>query len=107
MIAESARRVIIMYAGKIVEEGLVADIFENPCHPYTQGLLGSIPSERAIREKSKLTEITGMVPGLLDLPPGCTFHPRCPKKLDICEQKTPGFFEPASGHRVACWLFEA
>jgi len=107
VIAETARRVIVMYAGKIVEEGLMADIFENPCHPYTRGLLGSIPSERAIREKSKLTEITGMVPDLLDLPPGCTFHPRCPKKFDICEQKAPGIFEPAPGHRVACWLFEA
>ena len=107
VIAETARRVIVMYAGKIVEQVPVADIFENPCHPYTQGLLGSIPSERAIREKLKLTEIRGMVPSLMDLPTGCAFNPRCPKKLDICEQKTPGFFEPASGHQVACWLFES
>jgi oligopeptide/dipeptide ABC transporter ATP-binding protein len=106
VIAETARRVIIMYAGKIVESGPVGVIFENPCHPYTLGLLGSIPSDRAIREKSRLTEIKGMVPSLLDLPGGCLFHPRCPKKLDICEQKIPGMFEPHPGHRVACWLYQ-
>jgi len=62
VIAETARRVIVMYAGKIVEQGRVEDIFENPCHPYTQGLLGSIPSDRAIREKARLTEIKAWFP---------------------------------------------
>jgi peptide/nickel transport system ATP-binding protein len=105
VIAETARRVIVMYAGKIAEQGRVEDIFENPCHPYTQGLLGSIPSDRAIREKSRLTEIKGMVPSLLDLPGGCLFHPRCSKKMEICEKKIPELFQPRDGHRVACWLF--
>ena len=105
VIAETARRVVIMYAGKVVEEGPVGEIFENPCHPYTRGLLGSIPSERAIREKSKLTEIPGMVPSLLDLPAGCIFQPRCPRKSDLCDGDYPPFFEPSAGHRVACWLY--
>ena len=106
VIAETARRVIVMYAGKIVEQGLVEEIFENPCHPYTQGLLGSIPSDRAIREKSRLTEIKGMVPSLHDLPEGCAFHDRCPKKMSLCQEKLPGPFEPQAGHKVACWLYE-
>ncbi len=107
VIAEIARRVIVMYAGRIVEQAPVADIFETPCHPYTLGLLGSIPSDRAIREKSRLTEIKGMVPALTDMPSGCPFHPRCPRKMDICAEKTPGLFTPASGRQVACWLYGA
>jgi oligopeptide/dipeptide ABC transporter ATP-binding protein len=104
VIAETARRVVVMYAGKIVEQGRVEDIFENPRHPYTLGLLGSIPSDRAIREKSRLSEIEGMVPSLLDLPEGCLFHPRCPRKMKICGEKIPSLFEPRPGHQVACWL---
>jgi oligopeptide/dipeptide ABC transporter ATP-binding protein len=107
VIAETARRVIVMYAGRIVEQAPVADIFENPCHPYTRGLLGSIPSDQAIREKSRLSEIKGMVPALTNMPSGCPFHPRCPRKMDICSEKTPGLFAPASGHQVACWLYAA
>jgi peptide/nickel transport system ATP-binding protein/oligopeptide transport system ATP-binding protein len=107
VIAETAQRVIVMYAGKIVEEAPVAEIFENPCHPYTRGLLGSLPSEKAIREKLKLNEIKGMVPSLTNLPSGCTFHPRCPQKRDLCVREVPGFFQPAPGHRAACWLFGA
>jgi peptide/nickel transport system ATP-binding protein/oligopeptide transport system ATP-binding protein len=107
VIAETAQRVIVMYAGRIVEEAPVAEIFENPFHPYTQGLLGSIPSEKAIREKLKLNEIKGMVPSLTDLPSGCTFHPRCPQKMDLCTREVPGFFQPRPDHRVACRLFGA
>jgi oligopeptide/dipeptide ABC transporter ATP-binding protein len=90
-----------------VEQGLVGDLFESPCHPYTQGLLGSIPSDKAIREKSRLTEIKGMVPSLLYLPGGCLFHPRCPKKMKVCEEELPVLFEPRPGHRVACWLYQS
>ena len=107
VVAEIARRVIVMYAGKIVEQAPVADIFETPCHPYTLGLLGSIPSDRAIREKSRLTEIKGMVPALTNMPPGCSFHPRCPRKMDICAKEAPGLFTPAPGRQVACWLHAA
>ena len=105
VIAETARRVMVMYAGRIVEQAPVADIFENPCHPYTLGLLGSIPSDQAIREKSRLTEIKGMVPALTSMPSGCPFHPRCPRKMAVCVEKTPGLFAPASGRQVACWLY--
>jgi oligopeptide/dipeptide ABC transporter ATP-binding protein len=105
VVAEIARRVIVMYAGKIVEQAPVADIFESPCHPYTLGLLGSIPSDQAIREKSRLTEIKGMVPALTNMPHGCSFHPRCPRKMDICTEETPGLFTPAAGRQVACWLY--
>ncbi len=105
VIAETARRVIVMYAGRIVEQGLVVDIFEHPCHPYTVGLLGSIPSDQAIREKSRLTEIKGMVPALTNMPSGCPFHPRCPKKMEICVEKTPGLFTPDPDRQVACWLY--
>ena len=90
VIAETARRVIVMYAGRIVEQAPVADIFETPCHPYTLGLLGSIPSDRAIREKSRLTEIKGMVPALTDMPSGCPFHPRCPEEDGYLRGKDPG-----------------
>ena len=107
VVAEIARRVIVMYAGKIVEQAPVADIFETPCHPYTLGLLGSIPSDRAIREKSRLTEMKGMVPALTNMPPGCSFHPRCPRKMDICAKEAPGLFTPAPGRQVACWLHAA
>jgi oligopeptide/dipeptide ABC transporter ATP-binding protein len=105
VIAEIARRVIVMYAGRIVEQAPVADIFESPCHPYTRGLLGSIPSDQAIRDKSRLSEIKGMVPALTNMPLGCPFHPRCPRKMDICVEKVPDLFTPASGRRVACWLY--
>ena len=105
VIAETARRVIVMYAGRIVEQGLVVDIFEHPCHPYTVGLLGSIPSDQAIREKSRLTEIKGMVPALTNMPSGCPFHPRCPKKMEVCVEKTPGLFTRDHDRRVACWLY--
>jgi oligopeptide/dipeptide ABC transporter ATP-binding protein len=105
VVAEIARRVIVMYAGKIVEQAPVADIFESPCHPYTLGLLGSIPSDQAIREKSRLTEIKGMVPALTNMPTGCSFHPRCPRKMDICTEETPDLFTPAAGRQVACWLY--
>ena len=105
VIAETARRVIVMYAGKIVEQAPVADIFESPCHPYTVGLLGSIPSDQAIREKFRLTEIKGMVPALTNMPAGCAFHPRCPRKMDVCAGQVPGLFTPAPGRQVACWLY--
>jgi oligopeptide/dipeptide ABC transporter ATP-binding protein len=105
VIAEAARRVIVMYAGRIVEQAPAADIFESPLHPYTHGLLGSIPSDRAIREKSRLSEIKGMVPALTNMPSGCSFHPRCPRKIDVCAEKSPDLFAPASGHQVACWLY--
>uniref|UniRef100_A0A7V3JAR6 ABC transporter ATP-binding protein n=1 Tax=candidate division CPR3 bacterium TaxID=2268181 RepID=A0A7V3JAR6_UNCC3 len=105
VIAQMAQRVVVMYAGKIVEQATVKELFECPCHPYTKGLLGSIPSESAIRYKSRLTEIKGVVPSFLELPTGCTFHPRCPQKIAICEREYPFEIELSPEHKVSCWLF--
>ena len=105
VIAEMAQNVIVMYTGKIVESGDVNTIFEDPLHPYTRGLLGSIPSEEIIINKQKLNEIPGIVPSLTELPPGCPFHPRCKEAMEICMQEPPWLFEPQEGHGVACWLY--
>ena len=105
VVAETAQQVIVMYAGRVVEQTDVVKLFEKSFHPYTQGLIGSIPSEKAIKTKSKLMEIKGLVPSLTELPSGCAFHPRCTQRMDTCNQKTPPLFEAETGHRVACWLY--
>ncbi len=105
VIAETAQQVIVMYAGRVVEQADVTTLFGNPFHPYTQGLMGSIPSEQAIRTKSRLTEIKGVVPGLAALPPGCSFHPRCSKRIGACDNERPRLIEIEAGHRVACRLY--
>jgi oligopeptide/dipeptide ABC transporter ATP-binding protein len=104
VVAETAQQVIVMYAGRVVEHADVKTLFERPMHPYTQGLIGSIPSENAIKTKSRLKEIEGLVPSLAALPSGCAFHPRCTRSIDSCKKYMPKFFEPEPGHRVACWL---
>ncbi|MEA4883161.1 MAG: ABC transporter ATP-binding protein [Clostridia bacterium] len=103
-VAEIADRVHVMYAGKIVEKAPVVELFENPLHPYTSGLLTS----RVKREyKGKdLPHIEGYVPRADEFPEGCRFHPRCPKAVDKCKQLQPPDFEPAPDHTVACWLLE-
>ena len=105
VIAEMAQLVIVMYAGKIVECGDVNVIFEEPLHPYTKGLLGSIPSEEIIINKKRLHEIPGIVPNLADIPPGCPFHTRCLEKMEVCTMKIPLLFEPKKDHQTACWLY--
>jgi len=105
VIAEMAQNVIVMYTGKIVESGDVDTIFEDPLHPYTRGLLGSIPSEEIIINKQKLNEIPGIVPSLTELPPGCPFHPRCKEAMETCMHEPPWLFEPQESHGVACWLY--
>jgi oligopeptide/dipeptide ABC transporter ATP-binding protein len=104
-VAEYAKRVIVMYSGKIVEEAPVIPVFESPLHPYTIGLLNSIPKlgSKAIGGKRRLEEIPGMVPSLNDLPEGCYFHPRCFKEREICRREEPKLFEIQPGHSVACW----
>jgi oligopeptide/dipeptide ABC transporter ATP-binding protein len=105
VVAEMAQRVIVMYAGKVVEEGPVEAIFDNPRHPYTQGLLLSIPriGAKLRGEKKRLSEIEGIVPSLTDLPPGCAFHPRClAKKSERCKVPPP-WREVGDGHRYRCW----
>ena len=102
VIAEMAQRVAVMYAGKIVEEADVISIFRSPLHPYTEGLLRSIP--RLDGAKGKLHVIEGVVPNPLYMPTGCRFHPRCPYAMDICKAKEPDFMQISEGHQVACWL---
>ncbi len=102
VIAEMCDRVGVMYAGSIVEEAGVEEIFEAPRHPYTQGLWGAIP--RIDEEKEALSVIPGMVPDLSNPPAGCKFHPRCAHRFEICDQSIPSLISISPGHRVACFL---
>ena len=101
VIAETADRVAVMYAGRVVEEGAVRDIFRRPLHPYTQGLLASIPGEGA---GSRLRAIDGVVPNMAALPPGCTFAPRCPHRMSVCTTAVPALVEHQPGHKARCYL---
>jgi len=105
VVAETAQRVVVMYAGLVVEEASVEELFENPRHPYTQGLLRSIPRvDRAVGRKAKLEAIAGVVPSLLGPPPGCRFAPRCRLVTDACRIAVPALREVAPGHKAACIL---
>jgi oligopeptide/dipeptide ABC transporter ATP-binding protein len=107
VVAENADRVVVMYAGRKVEEAGAKDLFEAPGHPYTKGLLGSIPNvEIAARmraHRARLNEIKGMVPSLASLPNGCTFAPRCGFATDQCRASYPPLLQYHPGHWVACW----
>lgn len=102
--AEMADRVATVYAGEIVEMGAVDDIFYAPLHPYTLGLLRSVPRLSGGREE--LASIPGSPPDLIDLPSGCAFHPRCPFASEICTRQAPPLEEHEAGHRAACWHSE-
>jgi peptide/nickel transport system ATP-binding protein/oligopeptide transport system ATP-binding protein len=105
VIAEMAQSVAVMYTGKIVEYADVVELFRNPKHPYTLGLMDSIPRlDVPVAEDKMLRTIPGVVPNLLDLPAGCPFRERCPEDIDICAQKDPPLLELGSGHLVRCWL---
>lgn len=101
VIAETCKEVVVMYAGKVAEQGSVYDIFDRPTHPYTQGLLSSIP-RLDTEPKSRLQIIPGMVPGLLDLPAGCRFQNRCQYRQADCVTRVPPEQWVAEGHRVSC-----
>jgi peptide/nickel transport system ATP-binding protein len=106
VVAETADRVAVMYAGRIVEEAAADDLFASPRHPYTHGLMGSIPEvlpPDALRPGLRLTEIPGMVPALWDLPAGCAFAPRCPRRLDRCHRDRPPLEAVGGNRRLACW----
>ena len=105
VIADMADDVAVMYLGRIVEIGTVWDIFHKPKHPYTQGLMNSIPSLSTVTKK-RLVPIEGVVPDLLDAPRGCGFGPRCPKPEAICDREIPALQEVEPGHRVACWQID-
>mgnify|MGYP000105986418 FL=1 len=102
VIAEMCSRVAIMYAGKLVECADVRTVFKEPLHPYTQGLISAIPSITG--PKAKLRSIPGVPPDLLNPPPGCRFHPRCPWAKAICREEEPPYVEISSGHWVACHM---
>lgn len=102
VIAETTDRVIVMYTGNIMESATTIDLFENPKHPYTRGLLKAIPGIDS-DESADLYEIAGTVPSLFDLPQGCKFNTRCPEVRDICKKKMPELLEIEKGHKVACW----
>jgi len=107
VIAEMADRVAVMYAGRIVEQTDVQTLFDKPLHPYTQGLIGSIPVLGEVREM--LDVIPGSVPNLVNLPAGCRFAPRCRTRVDLkcklCTEKEPELVEVVPGHKVRCWIY--
>ena len=102
VVARYADRVNVMYAGKIIERGTALDIYENPQHPYTQGLLESVPRLDESR-KTRLESIEGAPPDLMDLPAGCAFRPRCRYAVDRCAEEVPPLMPVADGHTAACW----
>ena len=104
VVAETAQRVVVMYAGKVVEEASVEELFARPRHPYTQGLIRSIPRVDRAGEKSRLVAIPGVVPSLLDPPPGCRFAPRCGFAMPVCTAAIPPLRAVAPGHKMACVL---
>jgi peptide/nickel transport system ATP-binding protein len=105
VIAETAQRVMVMYAGKVVEEAPVEQLFARPCHPYTQGLIRSIPRiDAAATRGHRLESIAGTVPSPLEPLPGCRFAPRCPLARTDCIEAIPPLREIAPGHKVACVL---
>jgi peptide/nickel transport system ATP-binding protein/oligopeptide transport system ATP-binding protein len=107
LIAEMAKRVLVMYMGKVVEEAPADDLFQEPLHPYTQGLLESIPwiGKKLKTGRRQLQEIPGMVPSLLEMPEGCRFHPRCSRAMNICSKEEPPLVQK-EGRRVLCWLWK-
>ncbi|MDF1514712.1 MAG: ABC transporter ATP-binding protein [Anaerolineae bacterium] len=108
VVAEMASRVSVMYAGRVVEQTDVNTIFDNPLHPYTRGLLASIPVMGVV--KDRLDTIAGSVPNLIDLPEGCKFAPRCMARIEnnlqICTEREPDLLEHEPNHRVRCWLYQ-
>ena len=102
IVAQMADRITVMYGGRIAETGLSGDVFANPMHPYTQGLLASIPNIQLAQPELKT--MPGAPPDLVDPPQGCVFNPRCPQVMEICKNKNPELGK-TSGHRAACWLY--
>ena len=102
VIADTCTKAAIMYAGKIVEQGDIMEIFKNPEHPYSQGLLTNYPSIKS--KRMTFTPISGRPPNLINPPPGCRFHPRCPYAMEICSKEVPETINLGGGHYIACHL---
>src|SRR5262249_38271921 len=100
VVAGHADRVVVMYAGRVVEDGAVDDVLASPAHPYTRALLASVPS--AMARRGALAPIGGTPPNLADVPPGCAFHPRCAFAVPRCAEENPELVCSAPAHRVAC-----
>ncbi len=103
IVAEFCERVVVMYTGRVVEEATVLDLFAKPSHPYTQGLLRSLPGT-ATEGARRLPTIKGMVPPISSLPPGCKFNPRCPDVMEICLGREPALMGVGPGHNSRCYL---
>lgn len=108
VVAEMADRVIVMYLGRVVEDAPAKELFNRPMHPYTRGLLASVPfpGRKSVLGKRKLDEIPGIVPSMFDMPEGCVFHPRCTIAREGCRQRQPVLIEQGENHRVACYAVE-
>lgn len=108
VVADICERIAVMYAGRIVEQTNTRELFDKPLHPYTQGLIGSIPILGKL--KDRLDVIPGSVPNLVNLPSGCRFAPRCraylERKMEICVEREPDLIEVGEGHSVRCWLYQ-
>jgi len=102
VVAEVVKRVVVMYAGKIAEIAEIKELFINPNHPYTKGLLNSIPRLDSLDQK--LIPIPGAVPSPFNFPKGCRFHPRCPYCMEICKKSGPELINISQNHKSACWL---
>jgi len=105
VVAETADRVVVMYCGRIVEESTADELFTRPLHPYTLGLLESIPTMDDTDEDEPLYMIPGMVPNPLNMPPGCAFADRCPRAMPRCRREVPELYE-VEGRTVRCFLFD-
>ncbi|MGA2142796.1 MAG: ABC transporter ATP-binding protein [Brevinematales bacterium] len=103
IVAQVCGRVAVMYAGRIIENSPVADLFGKPLHPYTMGLIKSVPNPSV---KGRLYAIPGNIPDPMNLPSGCTFHPRCPYVMPVCREKFPDTKEAGAGRTTACWLYQ-
>ncbi|ARK28409.1 ABC transporter ATP-binding protein [Halalkalibacter krulwichiae] len=105
VVAETCDYVAVMYCGKVVEYATVDELFRNPRHPYTVGLLNSLPRHDIDLEEEELTVIKGSVPSPADMPIGCRFAPRCPHASDICVERLPGLEEDENGNQIRCWIY--
>jgi len=105
VVAGMCDKVCVMYAGRIVETALTDDLYARPSHPYTEGLINSVPRMDTANKNKRLFSIEGQPPNVIDLPPCCPFHPRCHKAMEVCEHAYPPQKDLGNHHEVACWLF--
>lgn len=104
VVARACERVAVMYSGRVIEESPVRELFKNPKHPYTRGLIHAVPQK--ITGRGELVGIPGMIPNLIHPPPGCRFHPRCEHVMAVCRQKIPAARQVGAAHSTSCFLYE-